>query len=78
VRCFNFRDDAVTPIAMNTNLPPQETHWPEVAIFTLGHSTLPIERFVAVLQAYGIERLVDIRTIPRSRYIRIQQRRFGQ
>jgi uncharacterized protein (DUF488 family) len=28
---------------------------------------LPIERFLALLQAYGIECLADIRTIPRSR-----------
>jgi uncharacterized protein (DUF488 family) len=48
--------------------PPQEAHWPEGAIFTLGHSTLPIGSFVALLHAYGIERLVDIRTIPRSRH----------
>src|SRR5579872_6861084 len=47
---------------------PQEVRWPEGAIFTLGHSTLPIERFVALLRTYGIERLVDIRTIPRSRH----------
>ena len=37
-------------------------------MFTVGHSTLPIERFVALLQAYGIQRLVDIRTVPRSRH----------
>ncbi len=43
-------------------------HWPEGAVFTVGHSTLPIERFVALLQIYGIERLVDIRTIPASRH----------
>ena len=49
-------------------VPPQEARWSAGAIFTLGHSTLPIERFVAVLQAYGIERLADIRTIPRSRH----------
>src|SRR5437588_2383759 len=48
--------------------PPQAADWPEGAIFTLGHSTLPIERFVALLRTYGIERLVDIRTIPRSRH----------
>src|SRR6516162_2822641 len=48
--------------------PPQEAHWPESTIFTLGHSTLPIERFVAVLHAYAIARLADIRTIPRSRH----------
>jgi uncharacterized protein (DUF488 family) len=53
---------------MSEHLPPREVHWPEGAIFTLGHSTLPIERFMAVLQTYGIERLVDIRTIPRSRH----------
>jgi len=28
---------------------------------------LSIERFVALLHAYGIERLADIRTVPRSR-----------
>jgi uncharacterized protein (DUF488 family) len=37
-------------------------------IFTVGHSTLPIEQFIAVLGAYGIETLADIRTVPRSRY----------
>jgi uncharacterized protein (DUF488 family) len=46
----------------------QAAHWPEGAVFTLGHSTLPIERFIALLQTYGIERLVDIRTMPRSRH----------
>ncbi len=53
---------------MSEHLPAQEAHWPEGAIFTLGHSTLPIERFVTVLHAYGIERVADIRTIPRSRH----------
>jgi uncharacterized protein (DUF488 family) len=47
---------------------PGEVHWPDGTIFTLGHSTLPIEQFIAVLEGYGIERLVDIRTIPRSRH----------
>src|SRR5450631_3662983 len=53
---------------MSKQPPPQEAHWPEGAVFTVGHSTLPIERFIALLQAYGIERLVDIRTMPRSRH----------
>jgi uncharacterized protein (DUF488 family) len=47
---------------------PPAAHWPEGAIFTLGHSTLPIERFIALLRTYGIERLMDIRTVPRSRH----------
>ena len=53
---------------MNELPPAQDAHWPEGAIFTLGHSTLPIERFIALLKTYGIERLADIRTIPRSRH----------
>lgn len=48
--------------------PPNKPRWPKGAIFTLGHSTLPIDRFIAVLKAYGIKRLVDIRTVPRSRH----------
>jgi uncharacterized protein (DUF488 family) len=38
------------------------------AIFTIGHSTHPIEEFLDMLKAFNIEMLVDIRTIPRSRY----------
>lgn len=48
--------------------PPREAVWPKGAVFTIGHSTLPIERFMAVLDTYGIERLADVRTIPRSRH----------
>jgi uncharacterized protein (DUF488 family) len=36
-------------------------------ILTIGHSTRPIEDFNAMLKAHGVERLVDIRTVPRSR-----------
>jgi uncharacterized protein (DUF488 family) len=46
---------------------PKIPDWPEGTIFTVGHSTLPLESFIGLLQAYGIERLADIRTIPRSR-----------
>jgi uncharacterized protein (DUF488 family) len=36
-------------------------------IMTIGHSTRSLEDFVGLLQAHGIERLVDVRTVPRSR-----------
>jgi uncharacterized protein (DUF488 family) len=42
--------------------------WPNGTVFTVGHSTLPIDRFVALLAAYGIESLMDVRTVPRSRH----------
>jgi uncharacterized protein (DUF488 family) len=37
-------------------------------IYTIGHSTHPIERFVALLQQHGIELLVDVRSTPFSRF----------
>jgi uncharacterized protein (DUF488 family) len=36
-------------------------------IWTIGHSTRPIEAFLDLLQTHAIELLVDVRTIPRSR-----------
>jgi uncharacterized protein (DUF488 family) len=36
-------------------------------IFTIGHSTHPIEHFIELLQANAIAQLIDIRTIPKSR-----------
>ncbi|MGH6993757.1 MAG: DUF488 family protein [Caulobacteraceae bacterium] len=38
-----------------------------MAIWTVGHSTHPLEAFLAILKTYEIERLADVRTIPRSR-----------
>ncbi|MBS0274770.1 MAG: DUF488 family protein [Proteobacteria bacterium] len=34
----------------------------------VGHSTRPIGEFIALPQACGTERLIDIRTVPRSRH----------
>jgi uncharacterized protein (DUF488 family) len=40
----------------------------KLQIFTIGHSTRPIEEFLGLLHENGVERLIDIRTVPRSRY----------
>ena len=37
-------------------------------IFTIGHSTHPIDEFIHILQTYGIQKIIDVRTIPKSRY----------
>lgn len=37
-------------------------------VYTVGHSTRPIEEFVALLGGYGITRVVDVRTVPKSRH----------
>jgi uncharacterized protein (DUF488 family) len=36
-------------------------------VLTIGHSTRTIEDFTALLQAYGVQLIVDIRTVSRSR-----------
>jgi uncharacterized protein (DUF488 family) len=37
-------------------------------IFTIGHSTHPIETFIGMLHAHEIRLLADVRTIPKSRH----------
>jgi uncharacterized protein (DUF488 family) len=36
-------------------------------VLTVGHSTHPIEQFLAILAAHRVEYLADVRTIPKSR-----------
>ena len=43
-------------------------------LYTVGHSTLSIEDFLVLLQAHGIQEVVDVRTIPKSRH----NPQFGQ
>ncbi len=37
-------------------------------LFTIGHSTRTLEEFVELLKAHDIDLLVDVRTIPKSRF----------
>jgi uncharacterized protein (DUF488 family) len=37
-------------------------------VFTIGHSTRPLAEFIAMLRAHGVRRVVDVRSIPRSRH----------
>ena len=39
-----------------------------MTVFTIGHSKRPIEAFIALLKGAGIDRLVDIRAFPASRF----------
>jgi uncharacterized protein (DUF488 family) len=41
---------------------------PAGTVFTIGHSTHPIEAFIELLRRAGIWRLVDVRSVPRSRH----------
>lgn len=41
---------------------------PRPAVFTIGHSTRPLNEFIALLEAHAVHRLIDVRTVPRSRH----------
>jgi uncharacterized protein (DUF488 family) len=38
-----------------------------MTIYTIGHSTRPLDEFAALLRPFGVELVIDIRTVPRSR-----------
>lgn len=39
------------------------------ALYTVGHSTRTLDEFLSLLEAFAVERLVDVRTVPRSRRV---------
>jgi uncharacterized protein (DUF488 family) len=42
--------------------------WRGVELYTIGHSTRTLDELVAILRAFDISVLADIRTVPRSRH----------
>lgn len=38
-------------------------------LYTIGHSTHPLQEFIAILRAHKITYIIDVRTIPKSRYV---------
>lgn len=37
-------------------------------VLTVGHSTRPLAEFIALISAHDVGRLIDVRTVPRSRH----------
>ncbi len=56
--------------ASNAGQPPAAKHapWDGPPVRTIGHSTRTLEELLALLRAHGVTRLVDVRTVPRSRH----------
>ena len=46
-------------------IPPAK---PSPLVLTIGHSTRTLPEFIGLLQAHGAARVVDVRTVPRSRH----------
>ncbi|MFZ0924023.1 MAG: DUF488 domain-containing protein [Candidatus Acidiferrales bacterium] len=53
---------------MTPNTKPKKSAAAGPFIFTIGHSNRSIAEFVALLKSHNVKRLVDVRTIPRSRH----------
>jgi uncharacterized protein (DUF488 family) len=51
--------------AGNMTLPDADSQH-DVTVFTIGHSTHPIEKFITMLTNHGVTTLIDVRTIPKS------------
>ncbi len=47
---------------------PKKNDPRQLTIYTIGHSTHTIDEFLAILKTHGIEQIVDVRTIPKSRH----------
>jgi hypothetical protein len=56
--------------AAAASAPPAEGAAGEASpvVYTIGHSTRSLEEFVGLLRAHGVRRLIDVRTVPRSRH----------
>jgi uncharacterized protein (DUF488 family) len=57
------RGDEIIVSAVEERANEQKT-----VVFTIGHSIRPVSEFIEMMKAYGIEKVVDIRAIPKSRY----------
>jgi uncharacterized protein (DUF488 family) len=40
-----------------------------LTVLTIGHSTHSFDEFVAILEAHEVTRIVDVRTVPKSRHV---------
>ena len=54
-----------TADCVEKSMPKEE---PSPLVMTIGHSTHTLEEFIGLLQAHGATRVVDVRTVPRSRH----------
>jgi uncharacterized protein (DUF488 family) len=45
----------------------KSSHERQNTCYTIGHSNYPLEQFIEILNAHGIERVIDVRRFPASR-----------
>jgi uncharacterized protein (DUF488 family) len=50
------------------NPPANQVAFGAPIVLTIGHSTRTLEEFISLLRVHGASRVVDVRTVPRSRH----------
>jgi len=50
------------------SLMKERTSEQRTVVFTIGHSTRSVTEFIEIIKVYGIKKVADIRTIPKSRH----------
>jgi len=55
-------------VRVEKNRPVEVKHHSSPTVLTVGHSTRPLAEFIALLSGHSVSRLVDVRTVPRSRH----------
>jgi uncharacterized protein (DUF488 family) len=66
--CTRTYEAHFKPVGINFQFFVYQIMEDNFCIYTIGHSTRPIEIFMALLKAHDVKRLVDIRTVPKSRH----------
>ncbi len=46
----------------------EDSNVDSVVVYTIGHSNHPFTEFLKIIRAYEIQTIIDVRTIPKSRY----------
>jgi uncharacterized protein (DUF488 family) len=55
-------------LTRSSSTPSDETSGAAPVVLTVGHSTRSLAEFIALLKAHSVARLIDVRTVPRSRH----------
>lgn len=58
-----------TTAKCNAGAPRRASASSRLTVLTIGHSTRTLDEFVSLLKTYGVKRVVDVRSVPKSRHV---------
>lgn len=51
---------------------------PKITVFTIGHSNLPVEKLIKLLEIHDIKIIYDVRSVPYSRFPQYNKEKLAQ